>query len=180
MIKRLVCLASSTGILCLVRGKSNLLFRRIYSRTVEKSTGLRCDQTIALTMPKAKRDYPQYLQRIKFYDAKHNKSLVFLTNNFDLPALTIAELYRCRWKVESSIVFLSGSNSISENVVKTQIWFAFAVYGLVVFVKKRLKIVASLYTILQIFSLNLFNKTTLDQLLKNMEAQRNMKKITTI
>ncbi|MDP1634330.1 MAG: IS4 family transposase, partial [Gallionellaceae bacterium] len=83
-----------------IRGKSNLLFRRVYSRPVDKSTGLRCDQTIALTSDKASKAYPQHLRRIKLYDAEHKKYLVFLTNNFDLPALTIAQLYRCRWQVE--------------------------------------------------------------------------------
>ena len=83
-----------------IRGKSNLQFRRIYSRPVDKSTGLRCDQTIALTSAKASQDYPQHLRRIAFYDAEHDKHLVFLTNNFDLPAQTIAQLYRCRWQVE--------------------------------------------------------------------------------
>ena len=83
-----------------IQGKSNLRFRRLYSRSVNKSTGLRCDQTIVLTATKASKDYPQYLRRIKFYDAEHDRHLVFLTNNFDVPALTIAQLYRCRWQVE--------------------------------------------------------------------------------
>ena len=83
-----------------IRGKTNLLFRRIYSRPVDKATGLRCDQTVTLVASKAKKDYPQHLRRIKFHDATHNKDLIFMTNNFDLPALTIAQLYRCRWQVE--------------------------------------------------------------------------------
>lgn len=83
-----------------IRGKANLASRRVYSRAVDKSTGLRCDQTIALTGLKASKDYPQHLQRIRFHDTEHDKALIFLTNNFDLPALTIAQLYRCRWQVE--------------------------------------------------------------------------------
>ena len=100
-----------------IRGKSNLLFRRVYSRPVDKSTGLCCDQTIVLTAPKASKDYPQHLRRIKFYDAEHDRHLVFLTNNFDLPALTIAQLYRCRWQSlpprrRGSNYSSNGSNSI--------------------------------------------------------------------
>ncbi|MEK6707335.1 MAG: IS4 family transposase, partial [Pseudomonadota bacterium] len=154
------------------RAKSNLLFRRVYSRSVDKSTGLRCDQTIALAAPKASKDYPQHLRRIKFYDAEHDKYLVFLTNNFDLPALTIAQLYRCRWQVELFFKWIKQHLRIkrfygtTENAVKTQIWISITVYVLVAIVKKRLNTEASLYTILQILSLTLFEKTTLDQLLK--------------
>ena len=159
------------------RAKSNLLFRRVYSRSVDKSTGLRCDQTIALTAPKASKDYPQHLRRIKFYDAEHDKDLVFLTNNFDLPALTIAQLYRCRWQVELFFKWIKQHlrikrfYGITENAVKTQIWISITVYVLVAIVKKRLNTQASLYTILQILSLTLFEKTSLDQLLKNTEMQ---------
>jgi Transposase DDE domain/Domain of unknown function (DUF4372) len=162
-----------------IRGKSNLLCRRVYSRAVDKSTGLRCDQTIALTAPKARKDYPQHLRRIKFYDAEHDRHLVFLTNNFDLPALTIAQLYRCRWQVELFFKWIKQHLRIkwfygtTENAVKTQIWIAITVYVLVAIVKKRLNTEASLYTILQILSLTLFEKTPLDQLLKNMEPQMN-------
>ena len=160
-----------------IRGKSNLLCRRIYSRAVDKTTGLRCDQTIALTAPKARRDYPQHLRRIKFYDAEHDRHLVFLTNNFDLPALTIAKLYRCRWQVELFFKWIKQHLRIkkfygtTENAVKTQIWIAITVYVLVAIVKKRLKTEATLYTLLQILSLTLFEKTPLDQLLKNTEPQ---------
>ena len=160
-----------------IRGKSNLLFRRVYSRAVDKSTGLRCDQIIALTAPKARKDYPQHLRRIKFYDAEHDRHLVFLTNNFDLPALTIAQLYRCRWQVELFFKWIKQHLRIkrfygtTENAVKTQIWIAIAVYVLVAIVKKRLNTEATLYTILQILSLTLFEKTPLDHLLKNMEPQ---------
>ena len=158
-----------------IRGKSNLLFRRIYSRPVDTSTGLRGDQAIVLTAAKASKDYPQHLRRIKFYDAEHDRHLVFLTNNFDLPALTIAQLYRCRWQVELFFKWIKQHLRIkrfygtSENAVKTQIWIAITVYVLVAIVKKRLNTDASLYTILQILSLTLFEKTPLDQLLKNME-----------
>jgi len=160
-----------------IRGKSNLLFRRVYSRLVDKSTGLRCDQTIALTSDKASKAYPQHLRRIKLYDAEHKKYLVFLTNNFDLPALTIAQLYRCRWQVELFFKWIKQHLRIkkfygtTENAVKTQIWIAISVYVLVAIVKKRLKTEATLYTILQILSLTLFEKTPLDQLLTNIDMQ---------
>ena len=160
-----------------IRGKSNLLFRRVYSRAVDTSTGLRCDQTIVLTAPKALKDYPQHLRRIKFYDAEHGRHLVFLTNNFDLPALTIAKLYRCRWQVELFFKWIKQHLRIkrfygtTENAVKTQIWIAITVYVLVAIVKKRLNTEASLYKILQILSLALFEKTPLDQLVKNSETQ---------
>ena len=160
-----------------IRGKTNLACRRVYSRTVDKSTGLRCDQTIALTGLKTGKDYPQHLRRIKFHDAEHDKELIFLTNNFDLPALTIAQLYRCRWQVELFFKWIKQHLRIkrfygtTENAVKTQIWIAITVYVLVAIVKKRLNIEASLYTILQILSLTLFEKTPLDQLLKNTEIQ---------
>ena len=164
----------------IIRGKSNLLFRRVYSRAVDKSTGLRCDQTIVLASAKGSKDYPQHLRRIKFYDAEHDRHLVFLTNNFDLPALTIAQLYRCRWQVELFFKWIKQHLRIkkfygaTENAVKTQIWIAIAVYVLAAIVKKRLNTEASLYTILQILSLTLFEKTPLDQLLKNSEQQMNM------
>ena len=159
------------------RGKSNLLFHRVYSRGVDKATGLRCDQTSSLTAPKACKDYPQHLRRIKFYDAEHDRHLVFLTNNFDLPALTITQLYRCRWQVELFFKWIKQHLRIkkfygtTENAVKTQIWIAITIYVLVAIVKKRLNTEASLYTILQILSLTLFEKMPLDQLLKNTETQ---------
>jgi Transposase DDE domain/Domain of unknown function (DUF4372) len=158
-----------------VRAKSNLQFSRVYSHPIDKTTGLRCDQTIVLTGVRSSQDYPIQLRRVKFYDAKHDKLLVFLTNNFDLPALTIADLYRCRWQVELFFKWVKQHLRIkaffgtSENAVKTQVWIAIAVYVLVAIVKKRLKVDASLYTILQILSLTLFEKTPIDQLLANVE-----------
>ena len=158
-----------------IRGKSNLLFRRLASRPVDTAMGLRCDQTIGLTAAKASKEYPQHLRRIKFYDAEHDRHLVLLTNNFDLPALTIAQLYRCRWQVELFFKWIKQHLRIkrfygtTENAVKTQIWIAITVYVLVAIVKKRLNTDASLYTILQVLSLTLFEKTSLDQLLTNIE-----------
>ncbi len=160
------------------RAKSNLQCRRVYSHPVDKTTGLRCDQTIMLTGQRPGQGYPIQLRRVKFYDAKHDKLLVFLTNNFDLPALTIAELYRCRWQVELFFKWIKQHLRIkaffgtSENAVKTQVWIAIAVYVLVAILKKRLKSEASLYTILQILSLTLFEKTSLNQLVTNAKSNQ--------
>jgi hypothetical protein len=154
-----------------VRAKSNRQFRRVYSRPVDKETGLRCDQTIRLAGRKSQQGYPDHLRRVKFYDAENDKRLVFLTNHFELPALTIAELYRASWGVELFFKWIKQHLRIkaffgtAENAVKTQVWIAIAVYVLVAIVKKRLGSEASLYTILQILSLTLFEKTPLDQLL---------------
>lgn len=160
-----------------IRAKSNLQYRRLYSHPIDKASGLRCDQTVVLTGVQSCTDYPPPLRRIKFYDAKHDQLLVFLTNHFDLPALTITELYRCRWQVELFFKWIKQHLRIkaffgtSENAVKTQVWIAIAVYVLVAVVKKRLKIDASLYTILQILSLTLFEKTPLDQLLARIDRE---------
>ncbi|MBC7945398.1 MAG: IS4 family transposase [Burkholderiales bacterium] len=152
------------------RARSNQSLRRVYSRPIDKATGLRCDQTIRLTGVHARLDYPLQLRRVKFYDEASDQQLVFLSNNFTLPALSIARLYRCRWQVELFFKWIKQHLRIkaffgtSENAVKTQIWIAIAVYVLVALVKKRLRADASLYTILQILSLTLFEKTPLDQL----------------
>ena len=156
-----------------IRAKSNLQGRRVYSHPIDKTSGLRCDQTIMLTGVKAGRDYPVQLRRVKFYDAEHDKLFVFLTNNFDFPALSITQLYRCRWQVELFFKWIKQHLRIkaffgmSENAVKTQVRIAISAYVLVAIVKKRLKSEASLYTILQILSLTLFEKTSLIQLLTN-------------
>jgi len=154
-----------------VRARSNLKFRRIYSRPVDKATGLRCDQSVLLSGFYPSQKYPDKLRRIKFYDAQTQKQFVFLTNNFTLPALTIAELYRCRWQVELFFKWIKQHLRIkqffgtSENAVKTQVWIAVSVYVLVAIIKKRLDIKASLYSILQILSLTIFETTPLNQLL---------------
>jgi hypothetical protein len=154
-----------------IRAKSNLQFRRVSSRPVDKEVGLRCDQTIKLIGYKSSQRYPDGLRRIKFYDAKTDKRLVFLTNNFTLPALTIAELYRYRWQVELFFKWIKQHLRIksfygtSESAVKTQVWIAVSVYVLVAIIKKRLNIKASLYSILQILSLTVFETMPLDQLL---------------
>lgn len=160
-----------------IRAKSNTKLRRTISRPVDKTTGLRCDQSILLAGRVAALDYPKTLRRVVFYDEKNDKKLVFLTNNFDLPALTIAQLYKSRWQVELFFKWIKQHLRIkaffgtSENAVKTQVWIAISVYVLVAIIKKRYKTDASLYTILQILSLTLFEKTSLDQLVKNSDCK---------
>jgi Transposase DDE domain/Domain of unknown function (DUF4372) len=147
------------------RGKRNLDCTRRARRAVDKTTGLRSDQTIVLAGPKSSRLYPDPLRRIAFYDAENNRRLVFLTNNFALPALTIARLYKCRWQVELFFKWIKQHLRIkafygtSDNAVKTQVWIAISVYVLVAVVKKELGIQRSLSEILQILSLTLFEKT---------------------
>ncbi len=147
------------------RPKSSFHFDRLYSQPVDKSTGLQCDQIIVLHSFYPKKDYPEKLRRIRFYDKQLNRRLIFLTNNFSLPALTITKIYRCRWQIELFFKWIKQHLRIkafygtSENAVKTQIWIAISVYVLVAIVKKRLNLDQSLYTILQILSLTLFEKT---------------------
>jgi len=153
----------------ITRAKSNFDFKRLYSQHVDKTTGILCDQIIVLKGFYTKKDYPDKLRRIRYYDVGNNKTMVFLTNNFGLPALTIAELYRCRWQVELFFKWIKQHLRIkafygtSENAVKTQVWIAIAVYVLVAIIKKRLELEQSLYTILQILSITLFEKTLLAQ-----------------
>ena len=154
-----------------IRSKINTKFRRIYSRNVDKTTGLKCDQTIALTGVKTATAYPDKLRRVKFVDNQNGKRLSFLSNNFTVSALTIAELYRCRWQVELFFKWIKQHLRIktfygtSENAVKAQIWIAVSVYVLVAIVRKRLMLThVSLYTILQVLSVTLFEKLPIYQL----------------
>ena len=158
------------GAFFVTRARSNLNAKRRYSRVVERSTGLICDQTITLSVFYSKTGYPEALRRIRF-KTQEGKTLVFLTNNFALPALTITELYRCRWQVELFFKWIKQHLRIksffgtSENAVKTQVWIAVSVYVLVAIVRKRLGLDASLYETLQILSLTMFETTPLHQLL---------------
>lgn len=153
------------------RTKRNFNFKRLYSHPVDKASGLQCDQTIVVLNFYAKKDYPEKLRRVRFFDTEINKHLVFLTNNFSLPALIIAELYRCRWQVELFFKWIKQHLRIkafygtSVNAVKTQIWTAISIYVLVAIIKKRLNLDQSLYTILQILSVTLFEKTPILQAL---------------
>ena len=159
------------------RAKSNMKAKRRYSHPVDRTTGLICDQTVVLTGFYARQDFPRPLRRVKFNDPETGKSLVFLTNNFALPALTIARLYKYRWQVELFFKWIKQHLRIkaffgtSENAVKAQIWSAICVYVLIAIVKKRLAIKASLYEMLQILSLMLFEKSQILQLFSGAPLQ---------
>ena len=155
------------------RAKSNFVFKRLYSQPVDKSTGVRSDQIIMVTGFYALIDYPEKLRRIRYYDVDTKKRFVFLTNNFVLPSIVIANIYKCRWQVELFFKWIKQHLRIkafygtSENAVKTQIWIAISVYVLVAIVKKQLKLDRSLYTILQILSVTQFEKTPILQVLSS-------------
>lgn len=154
----------------ITRAKTGMAFRRVYSSTVDKSTGLRCDQRIKLTGFYSKKEYPEYLRRIKYVDKETAKTYVFLTNNFILPAITIAKLYKERWKVELFFKWIKQHLRIkafygtSYNAVCCQMWIAICAYLLVAITKKRLGLEQNLYTLLQIFSVSLFEKTPINEL----------------
>jgi hypothetical protein len=162
-----------------IRAKSNLKAQRRYSHPIDRSTGLICDQTVVLTGFYSKQNFDTPLRRVRFKDPMTGKGLVFLTNNFTLPALTITELYRCRWQVELFFKWIKQHLRLkvfygtTENAVKTQIWIAVSVYVLVAIIKKRLNLSASLYEILQILSLTMFERIPLDQLLSKIVTEQN-------
>jgi hypothetical protein len=160
----------------IIRSKRNTQFRRLYSHPIDKATGLRCDQTIVLTGTTTKKHYPDKIRRVKFFDEQKGRHFSFLSNNFIVPALVITELYRCRWQVELFFKWIKQHLRIkafygtSENAVKSQIWIAVSVYVLVAIVKKRLRLHdVSLYTILQILSVTLFEKAPLYQVVTAQE-----------
>jgi transposase len=161
----------------LTRAKTNLDYTRIGYRTVDKTTGLRSDQTILLRGPRTSQEYPVPLRRIRYYDADTDKRLVFLTNNFTLEAITVAKLYKCRWQIELFFKWLKQNLHIkaffgtSENAVKTQIWIAVSVYVLIAIIKKELRLGHSLAEILQIISIALFEQVQLQQLLTEIPLQ---------
>ena len=159
-----------------VRTKSNVLLERRYSQPVDKSTGVLSDQTVILSSLASATAYPDTLRKVSYFDAERNKRLKFLTNNFTLPALTIAQIYKCRWQVELFFKWIKQHLRIkafygtSENAVKTQIWIAVSVYVLVAIVRKRLRLEASLYQILQILSVTLFEKTPILRALRASDS----------
>ena len=163
-----------------VRTKENVLLQRRYSHAVDKSTGVRSDHTVILTAMESAKVYPDALRRVSYFDAETNKRLKFLTNNFTLPALTIAQTYRCRWQVELFFRWIKQHLRIksffgtSENAVKTQIWIAVSVYVLVAIVRKRLGLQASLYQILQILSVTLFEKVPILRALEASDFQSDL------
>jgi hypothetical protein len=155
-----------------IRAKTNLRFRRILSQIVDKNTGVQCDQIIMLNGYQVKKNYPEPLRRVRYYDSERNKRLTFLTNNFYLHAKTIADIYRSRWQVELFFKWIKGHLRIkafygtSPNAVKTQIWIAISVYLLVAITKKQWNINASLHTFLQILEVNLFEKRPINQIVR--------------
>ena len=161
----------------LTQAKRNLDYTRQVYRLVDKTTGLRSDQTIKLTGPKTSERYPEPLRRIGYYDINTNKRFVFLTNNFALDALTIAQLYKCRWQIELFFKWIKQHLRIkaffrtSSNAVKTQIWIAVSIYLVVAIMKKELGLKQSLYEILQIFSITLFQKELITQVLMKTKLQ---------
>jgi len=160
-----------SGIFFVVRSRKKLNFKRVYSHKVDKSTGLRCDQTIVLT--NSFKDYPEQLRRICFFDAETDKRITLLTDDFSLPALTITQLYKYRWQIELFFKWIKQHLRIksffgtSQNAVKTQIWIAISVYVLVAIIKKRLNIDHSLYAILQVLSVTSFEKASLTEILSD-------------
>jgi len=165
------------GAFFVTRGKCNLQCRRRYSHAVDKTTGLRSDQTVVLTIPASAKVYPAPFRRVGFVDPETKKRFVFVTNNMTLPALTIAQLYKARWRVELFFKWIKQHLRIkvfygtSENAVKTQVWTAVSVYVLVAIIKKRLQIQASLYTILQVLSITIFEKMPIFKALSEYESE---------
>jgi hypothetical protein len=168
-----------SGAFFVTRAKKRFDCRRLYSQRVNKKTGLQCDQIVTLNNPIPKRGYPERLRRVRYFDVASQKRLVFLTNNFLLPAFTITQLYRCRWQVELFFRWIKQHLRIkafygtSENAVRTQVWIAISVYVLVAIVKKRLNLERSLHSILQILSLSLLEKTPILQALSQPECDEN-------
>ena len=165
------------GAFFVTRTKRGVLFRRRYSHPVDTATGVRSDHTVVLTSAASRKHYPDPLRRIHYYDAEQDRSLRFLTNNFDLPALTICSLYKSRWQVELFFKWIKQHLRIkafygySENAVKTQIWIAVSIYVLVAILKKRLGLEASLHEILQVLSVTLFEQVPVLQALREIESQ---------
>jgi len=166
-----------SGALFVTRTKKGILLRRRYSRPVDTGTGLRSDHTIVLAAAASRKKYPDPLRRVRFFDEKRQRHLTFLTNNFDLPAITICHLYKSRWQVELFLQWIKQHLRIkafygyTENAVKTQVWIAVSVYVLVAIFKKRLGVEASLHEILQVLSLNLFEKVPVLQALGRVGSQ---------
>jgi len=168
------------GSFFVTRTKSNLNARRVYSAPVDRSSGIICDQRIILNGYYSHCHYPEHLRRIRFKDTENGKTLIFLTNNMTLPALTISSLYKSRWQIELFFKWIKQHlrikrfYGISENAVKTQIWIAISMYVLIAIIKKKLNLDTSLHTLLQILSITLFEKVPLQQALQTMEERSNM------
>jgi hypothetical protein len=164
----------------IIRAKTNFQFQRLYSHPIDKSTGLRCDQTIVPTGVDSSTDYPDKLRRIRYFDSDNDMYLTFLTNNFMIPALSVAQLYKCRWQIELFFKWIKQNLRIksffgtSENAVKTQVWTAISVYVLIAIIKKRLNLQLSFYTISQIFSVTAFEQLPIIQVLTDSNFTNQM------
>ena len=166
-----------SGAYFLIRAKKNMKFERVYSAKVDKEKGLKCDQTIRLTGFYTSKDYPEKLRRIKYHDSETGRTLVFLTNNFELKAMEVAMLYKHRWFIETFFKWIKQHLKIksfwgtTRNAVKTQIWIAITVYVTIMILKKELKIEQSIYEILQVLSINIFDKEPIYQLFSKTNLQ---------
>ncbi len=167
----------AAGAFFVTRAKAGMQLRRLESRPVDKGTGVRSDQIVWLALPRSIEHYPDRLRRVSYKDPESGKGLVFLTNNFDLPALTIAQLYKCRWQVELFFKWIKQNLRIkhffgtSDNAVKTQVWIAVSVYVLAAIVRKQLGLKVSLSQLLQILSVNVFRQVTLAELVAKTQIQ---------
>ena len=168
------------GAFFVTRTKAGVQLDRLESRPVDKSTGIRSDQSVWLSTQRSATHYPDRLRRISYRNPEDGKTLVFLTNNFDLPALSIAQLYKCRWQVELFFKWIKQNLRIkhffgtTDNAVKTQVWIAICVYVLVAIVRKELRLELSLSQILQILSVNVFEQVPLAELVAKTQSRNNM------
>ncbi len=161
-----------------LRAKTNLRFRAVVSRKIDKSTGLRCDQSIMLLIPKSRKQYPEKIRRIKYYDKEKNLTFVFLTNEFDLKPLEIADIYKERWQIEVFFKWIKQNLEVkklwghSKNAVNTQLWIAISTYLIVAYLKKQLKSKYSIYEMSQILSISIFDKTPVNELFKENKTNQ--------
>jgi IS4 transposase len=166
-----------------IRAKENLVFQRIYSKPVDRTTGIRCDQIIKLKIVNSLAGYPEKIRRVKYYDKEKNKRYVYLTNNMELPPMTIANLYKERWKIELFFKWIKQHLRIkifygtSSNAVNTQIWIAVSIYLIVAIMKQKLQLKQSLYTILQILSITLFEKMPIRQAFHQIDYKTNLNNV---
>lgn len=169
------------GSFFVVRAKSNLRFKAVASRKIDKATGLRCDQSIRLSIPKSRKQYPEKLRRIKYYDSKKNMTFVFLTNELDLDALKIASIYKSRWQIEVFFKWIKQNLEIknlwghSQNAVKTQLWIAISTYLIVAHLKKQVRSKYSIYEMTQILSISTFDKTPVNELFMETKINKKIK-----
>lgn len=164
-----------------VRAKSNLKFKAVASRKIDKSTGLRCDQSIKLLVTKSRKQYPEKIRRVKYYDIENNITLVFLTNEFEMGAMEIATVYKSRWQIEIFFKWIKQNLQVktlwghSENAVKTQLWVAISTYLIVAYLKHQMKSPLSVYEITQILGVSSFSKTPVNELFNENETNQNIK-----